>query len=66
MKLYGTLHEQLARCEAEIEECERKMADPHYPYQLGAFQGWADQCVNRLRILEEIDAEIRGERAEAA
>jgi len=54
--LHGTLNEQLERCEREIERCNLAMQDSNLTpaERVGAWQGWADQSVDRERILEEL------------
>jgi hypothetical protein len=55
--IHGTLREQLARSEREIERCQAYLDNPENPDRFGAELGLLDWLVNR----EDVRAEIARE-----
>jgi hypothetical protein len=56
MTIHGTLDEQLARCNHEIERCESYLSNPDNPDRFGAEFGLLDWLVNRQEVLAELKA----------
>lgn len=54
MLIHGTLDEQLARCNHEIERCELYLQNPQNTDRVGAESGLLDWLITREDVLAEM------------